>query len=83
MFVLNGKYNSATVYTDMVDDKGISQIIWLLNQEFAADSRICMMPHTHAGAGCGIGPTMTINDKAGRRRHRLRDGSCHPGGERN
>lgn len=63
MFVLNGKYNSATVYTDMVDDKGISQIIWLLNQEFAADSRICMMPDTHAGAGCVIGTTMTIKDK--------------------
>ena len=63
MFTLNGKYNFATVYADLVDEASIAQIIWLLNQEFAAQSRICMMPDTHAGAGCVIGTTMTIQDK--------------------
>lgn len=63
MFILNGKYNSAVVYADLVDEKGITQIIWLLNQEFVAGSRICMMPDTHAGAGCVIGTTMTIEGK--------------------
>lgn len=63
MIELNGKYNSAKVFTDVVDQSAISQVIELLNQEFAAGSRIRMMPDIHAGAGCTIGTTMTIKDK--------------------
>jgi RNA-splicing ligase RtcB len=60
---LQGKYNTATVFTDNVESTAISQIINLLNQEFAADSKIRIMPDVHAGAGCTIGTTMTITDK--------------------
>lgn len=63
MIELNGKYNTAKVFTDVVDEAAISQVIELLNQEFVAESRIRMMPDIHAGAGCTIGTTMTINDK--------------------
>ena len=63
MIELKGKYNTASVFTDNVDNTTISQIIELLNQEFTKDSRIRIMPDTHAGKGCVIGTTMTINNK--------------------
>jgi RNA-splicing ligase RtcB len=63
MLELRGKYNSAKVFTDNVEEKAISQIINLLNQEFSEGSRIRIMPDTHAGAGCTIGTTMTVSDK--------------------
>ena len=63
MIELEGKYNTAKVYTDVVDQSAISQVIELLNQEFTAGRRIRMMPDIHAGAGCTIGTTMTISDK--------------------
>ena len=63
MIELRGKYAQALVYTDVVDQASISQVISLLNQPYAAGSRIRMMPDIHAGAGCTIGTTMTIQDK--------------------
>jgi RNA-splicing ligase RtcB len=64
MIELTVKYNTAKVFTDNVEQEAISQIITLLNQEFARDSVIRIMPDTHAGAGCTIGTTMTIHGKA-------------------
>lgn len=63
MIELNGKYNYAKVFTDVIDESSISQIILLCNQEFTKGSRIRLMPDVHAGAGCTIGTTMTISDK--------------------
>lgn len=63
MIILNGKYNTAKIFTDKVDDAAISQIITLCNQPMAKDSIIRIMPDVHAGAGCTIGTTMTITDK--------------------
>lgn len=63
MLELKGKYNEAKIFTDVVDEASISQVMLLLNQEFAAGSRIRLMPDIHAGAGCTIGTTMTITDK--------------------
>lgn len=63
MIELKGKYNTAKVFTDIVDDASISQVILLLNQEFVSGSQIRLMPDIHAGAGCTIGTTMTISDK--------------------
>ncbi len=60
---LNGKHNTAKVFTDNVDSKTISQIIELLNQEFIKDSQIRIMPDCHAGKGCVVGTTMTLKDK--------------------
>ena len=39
MIELQGKYASAKVFTDVVDAESISQVISLLNQPYAADSR--------------------------------------------
>lgn len=63
MFELNGKYASAKVFTDIVDNESVSQVINLLNQPYVAGNRVRMMPDIHAGAGCTIGTTMTIKDK--------------------
>ena len=63
MLTLSGKYNTATVFTDVVDQASISQVIALCNQEFTTGSRIRLMPDVHAGAGCTVGTTMTITDK--------------------
>ncbi len=63
MIELKGKYNIAKVFTDVVDEASISQVLLLLNQEFVQGSKIRMMPDIHAGAGCTIGTTMTISDK--------------------
>lgn len=58
-----GKYNTAKIFTDVVDDKSIEQVKLLCDQEFVTGSKIRMMPDIHAGAGCTIGTTMTITDK--------------------
>lgn len=63
MIEIRGKYNTAKVYTDIIEEAAISQIIELCNQEFTKENKIRIMPDTHAGAGCTIGTTMTIKDK--------------------
>lgn len=63
MLEVSGKYNQAKIFTDVVDQASIGQVIALCNQEFTAGSRIRLMPDIHAGAGCTIGTTMTITDK--------------------
>lgn len=63
MIELKGKYNTAKVFTDVIDEDSISQIIELCNQAFTSGETIRMMPDVHAGAGCTIGTTMTISSK--------------------
>ena len=63
MIELKGKYNEAKIFTDVVDEASIAQVLLLLNQEFVSESKIRLMPDIHAGAGCTIGTTMTITDK--------------------
>ncbi|WP_425447700.1 RtcB family protein [Dethiothermospora halolimnae] len=60
---IKGKYNTAKVYTDNIEESAEKQILELCNQEFTKYSKIRIMPDTHAGAGCVIGTTMTIKDK--------------------
>lgn len=60
---VNGKFNTAKVYTDVVDEKSLQQIKTLCDQEFTSGAKIRLMPDVHAGAGCTIGTTMTIKDK--------------------
>lgn len=62
MFEIKGKYNTAKIFTNVVDENAIAQAIELLNQRYVKDSKIRFMPDIHAGAGCTIGTTMTITD---------------------
>ena len=63
MLELQGKFGTAKVFTDVVDNESISQVVNLLNQPYIEGSKVRMMPDIHAGAGCTIGTTMTIKDK--------------------
>ena len=63
MIEIEGKYNTAKVFTDNLEDEAKAQILELCNQEFVKDSIIRIMPDAHAGIGCTIGTTMTITDK--------------------
>ena len=63
MFELNGKYNTAKVFTDVIEQEAISQIINMCSQKAFEGSQVRIMPDVHAGKGCTIGTTMTIKDK--------------------
>lgn len=63
MFELNGKYNSAKIYTDTIENSTISHIQSFLNLECLSGSKIRIMPDCYDGKGCVIGTTMTITDK--------------------
>ena len=59
---VTGKYNTAKIFTDVVEQSALDQIKTLCDQPFAQNSRIRIMPDVHAGAGCTIGTTMTVSD---------------------
>ena len=63
MKIIEGKFNKAKIFTDVVEEMALKQIELLCNQEFVKESMIRIMPDVHAGAGCTIGTTMTIKDK--------------------
>jgi tRNA-splicing ligase RtcB len=60
---IKGKYNTAFVYADTVEDSCLKQMEELCNQEWAKDSKIRFMADCHSGRGCVIGTTMTFKDK--------------------
>lgn len=62
MLELRGKYNSAIVYTDIIEETAVGQIIELCNQEFVKGCKIRIMPDVHAGAGCVIGFTADLGE---------------------
>lgn len=63
MIELKGKYNQTEIFTDIVDEALISQVMLFLNQGFVLGSQRRLMTDVHVGAGCTIGTTMTISDK--------------------
>ncbi|WP_331665354.1 RtcB family protein [Anaerocolumna sp.] len=62
MKIIEGKYNIAKVYTEVVEETALEQIRTLCNQGYVKDLKIRIMPDVHAGAGCTIGTTMTLKD---------------------
>lgn len=62
MKTIIGKYNSADVYTDLIEESAEVQIKQLCDQPFTKDCRIAIMPDVHAGAGCVIGFTANLGD---------------------
>lgn len=63
MLELKGKYNTAVVFTDNIEQTAVGQIIELCNQEFTEGCKIRIMPDCHAGAGCVIGFTADLGNK--------------------
>ena len=63
MKLIQGKYNEAKIFTDVVEEGAIAQIQTMCDSPVFKESKIRVMPDVHAGAGCTIGTTMTIKDK--------------------
>lgn len=63
MYTIKGKYNTASIFANNIDDATTGQILELCNQSWVKGSKIAIMPDCHAGKGCTIGTTMTIIDK--------------------
>ena len=63
MLEIQGKYNTARVYTDNIDNVAYSQILNMMCQCWARDVNVAIMPDCHAGKDCTVGTTMTIKDK--------------------
>ena len=64
MIEIKGKTNTAICFAKVIEDEAIEQIRRMCDYEFTEGSRIRIMPDVHAGAGCTIGTTMTVTDKA-------------------
>ena len=63
MFEIKGKINTAICYAKVVEKEAVEQIRRMCDYEFAAKSKIRIMPDVHAGKGCTVGTTMTVVDK--------------------
>ena len=63
MRTVTGKYGTAKIFTDLVEDSAVDQVKTLMDQEFVDGCKVRMMPDIHAGSGCVIGTTMEIRDK--------------------
>jgi len=63
MFVVEGKFSDAIIYSSSRDEKSVGQIIELCDQDFTKVSKIRIMPDYHYGAGCTIGFTANLGDK--------------------
>lgn len=61
MIKITGRYTEARIFADIVEQAALDQIQTLCDQPFAEGSSIAVMPDVHAGAGCTIGTTMTID----------------------
>ena len=60
---IKGKVNTAICYARVIEDEAIEQIRRMCDYGLTEGSKIRIMPDVHAGKGCTIGTTMTIEDK--------------------
>ena len=63
MRLIEGKYATAKVFTDNIEEAASQQILTLCNQSFVDGCKIRIMPDVHAGTGCVIGFTANLGDK--------------------
>ena len=63
MEVVEGRYNSAKVFTNVLDENCIDQITGLLDLEAFREAQVRIMPDCHAGSSCVIGFTADLGDK--------------------
>ena len=64
MTEIRGKAATAVCFAKVVEDEAIEQILRMCDYDLTKGSRIRIMPDVHAGKGCTIGTTMTIDGKA-------------------
>lgn len=63
MITIQGKYSTAKVFTDTVEDSAIEQLQTLCDQSFTQNCKIRIMPDVHSGAGCVIGFTADLGER--------------------
>lgn len=63
MFELYGKYGTAKVYAETIDNSCISQIYGFLNNPITKDVKVAVMPDANTGKGSTVGFTQEIKDK--------------------
>ncbi len=63
MITIQGQYNTAICYTNELEGAAREQIQVVCDRPEFAGCKIRIMPDVHAGKGCTIGTTMTIQDK--------------------
>lgn len=62
MLEIPGKYTTAVVYAQTIENSAYGQILALCNLPIMKDCKVRIMPDAHSGAGCVIGTTLTVND---------------------
>ena len=60
---ITGRYATATVYTDIIEETATEQIRQLCDQSFVEGCSIRIMPDVHAGTGCVIGFTADLGQR--------------------
>lgn len=63
MLEIKGKVNTAICYATVIEEEAKEQIRRMCDYKLTENSKIRIMPDVHAGKGCTIGTTMTVNDK--------------------
>ncbi len=63
MITISNTYNTAIIYTDIIDSGTEGLVKAFCGTPASADSKIRIMPDVHAGKGCVVGTTMTVNDR--------------------
>ena len=64
MIELTGKYNTAKVFAQTVEESALEQIREMCSMKEFEGEKIRIMPDVHSGKGCTIGTTMTVTDAA-------------------
>ena len=60
---ITGKFGTAKVFTDLVEDEAVSQIYKMMNNDVCDGTIVRIMPDVHAGKGCTVGTTMKLNGR--------------------
>ena len=60
---ITGRYATASVYTDIIEETATEQIRQLCDQSFVEGCSIRIMPDVHAGTGCVIGFTADLGER--------------------
>lgn len=64
MFEIKGTVTTAICYAKVVEEEAIEQIRRMCSYALTENSKVRIMPDVHAGKGCTIGTTMTVEGKA-------------------
>ena len=61
MIKITNQYNTAIVYSDVIDPGAEGLLRALCGSPLTQGSKIRIMPDVHAGKGCAVGTTMTLH----------------------